>query len=348
MIRPRILESSTERGAAKAVSKPAVKPVPAPKRQTKATFTMRHLWRMTMWGGTAAGALFVAVLASRSQVGTERIAGLFSGRSDRTQVAARPALDAQIEERRLADERRLTDAVRGLTAQNDELKSRLAAVERNVDDITGSVAQQIEAIKKTYTRPVPDRPSPVAAAPESHAALASPPAATPPESHAVLAAPPLAASVPQPHAVIAALPPLPLSPPAASAPPPPPAPAQTATAEPLQSRPAVPALAAAPASAAAPAPAATLKYGVEIGNAVSIEVLRAHWLGVHSAHGKLFGGLKPVVMLRGMSHAGRIELRLVVGPLASAEAAAKLCTALAPYRLPCQPTVFSGQHIALQ
>lgn len=347
MIRPRILESSTERGAAKAVSKPAVKPVPAPKRQTKATFTMRHLWRMTMWGGTAAGALFVAVLASRSQVGTERITGLFSGRSDRTQVAARPPLDAQVEERRLAEERRLTDAVRGLTAQNDELKSRLAAVERNVDDITGSVARQIEAIKKTDTRPGPDRPSPVAVAPELHPALASPPAATPPESHAVLAGPPLAASAP--HAVIATLPPLPLSPPAASAPPPPvSAPAQTATAEPLQSRAAVPAPAAAPPTAAAPAPGGTLKYGVEIGNAVSIEVLRAHWLGVHSAHGKLFEGLKPVVMLRGMSHAGRVELRLVVGPLASAEAAAKLCTALAPYRLPCQPTVFSGQHIALQ
>jgi hypothetical protein len=91
-----------------------------------------------------------------------------------------------------------------------------------------------------------------------------------------------------------------------------------------------------------------LKYGVDIGNAVSIEVLRAHWLGIHSAHAKLFEGLKPVVMLRGMSRTGRIELRLVVGPLASAEAAAKLCAALAPYRLPCQPTVFGGEHIALQ
>jgi hypothetical protein len=344
MIRPRILESSTERGAANAlskptVSKPAAKPVPAPKRQTKASFTMRHLWRMTVWGGTAAGALFVAILASRSQVGTERIAGVFSGRSDRTQVAARP-FDAQAEEGRLAEERRLSDAVRGLSAENKELKSRLAAVERNVDDITGSVARQIEAIKKTDMAPVPDRSPPVAAAPQSRA---------------VLGAPQPAASVPpqESHAVIAAPAPPPLAPPAASAPAvslPPvslaPAPAQTAAVEPLQSRPATPAPAAAPADAAAPA--ATLKYGVEIGNAVSIEVLRAHWLGIHSAHGKLFEGLKPVVMLRGMSHAGRIELRLVVGPLASAEAAAKLCTALAPYRLPCQPTLFSGQHIALQ
>lgn len=344
MIRPRILESSTERGAAKAASKPAVKPVPALKSKPKATFTMRHLWRMTVWGGTAAGALFVVVMVSRSQVGTERIAGLFSGRSDRTQVASRP-LDAQAEERRLAD------AVRSLSAQNDELKSRLAAVERNVDDITGSVARQIEAIKKTDPNPVQDRSPPAAAAPESHAVPASPLAAAPPESHPVLAAPPLVAPAPAPapesHPVITSRPPLSLAPPATSAPPPPAAaPAQTATAGPLQSRTAIPAQAAPPASAAAPA--ATLKYGVEIGDAVSIEVLRAHWLGIHSAHGKLFEGLKPVVMLRGMSHAGRVELRLVVGPLASAEAAAKLCTALAPYRLPCQPTLFSGQHIALQ
>src|SRR6201996_756746 len=205
MIRPRILESSTERGAAKAVSKPAVKPVPATKKQNKASFTMRHLWRMTVWGGTAAGALFVAVLASRSQIGTERIAGLFSGRGDRTQVAARP-LAAQVEERRLAEERRLTEAVRGLTAQNDELKSRLAAVERNVDDITGSVARQIEAIKKKETRPVANRAPPAAAAPEPHVVLGAPPAAAAPESHPVLAAPPLVAPAPQSHPVITARP----------------------------------------------------------------------------------------------------------------------------------------------
>ncbi len=114
----------------------------------------------------------------------------------------------------------------------------------------------------------------------------------------------------------------------------------------MQSRAAMPGPAAAPPSAAAPA--ATLKYGVDIGSAVSIEVLRARWLGIHSAHGKLFEGLMPAVMLRQAPHTGRTELRLVVGPLANAEAAAKLCAALALYRLPCQPTLFGGQHIALQ
>jgi hypothetical protein len=321
-----------------AASKPVAKPLPSPKRPSKATFTMRHLWRMAVWGGAAAGALFVAVLATRSEVGTQRIAGLFSGRSDRTQVAARP-FDAEADERRVAEQRRLTEAVRGLAAENDALKSRLAVVERNVDDITGSVARQIEAIKKTDTTPAPDRSPPAGAAPESHAVIANPapaesgpPPVPAPESRAVIAAPP-ATPAPGPA-------------PAASAPPPAPAPAQIAATEPMQSRAAMPGPAAAPPGAAAPA--ATLKYGVDIGSAVSIEVLRARWLGIHSAHGKLFEGLMPVVMLRQASHTGRIELQLVVGPFASAEPAAKLCAALAPYRLPCQPTLFSGQHLALQ
>jgi hypothetical protein len=348
MIRPRILELGTERDAGMAASKPVAKPVPPPQRPAKATFTMRHLWRMTVWGAAAAGALFVAVLASRSDVGGESIAGLFSGRADRTKVAAEPFVTQ-------AEERRLTEAVRGLAAENDALKSRLAAVEHNMDDITGSVARQIEAIKKTDTSPAPDRSLPAAAAPALPAVIAAPPAASAPAAAPAFNAvtiPPAAvaptpaqgtAAAPASNAVIAA-------PPAALAPLPSPAlapaHAQMAATEPLPPHLAMPAPAAAPPRAASPA--VLLKYGVDIGNAVSIEVLRARWLGIHSAHGKLFEGLIPVVMLHGVPHTGRIELRLVAGPLVSAEAAAKLCGALAPYRLSCQPTLFSGQHIALQ
>ncbi len=353
MIRPRILELGTERDGAMAVSKPVVKPAPPPKRPAKATFTMRHLWRMTVWGGAAAAALFVAVLASRSDVGGERIAGLFSGRSDRTKVAAEPFVTQ-------AEERRLTEAVRRLDAENDALKSRLAAVEHNMDDITGSVTRQIEAIKKTDASPAPDRSPPSAAAPAPPAVIAPPPAVSPPgpaagpaaapASNAVIAIPPAAPAPAQGAAAAPASNAATAAPPAALAPLPlpalAPAHAQVAAAEPLPPRIATPIPAAAPPRAASSA--ATLKYGVDIGNAVSIEVLRARWLGIHSAHSRLFEGLIPVVMLRGVPHTGRIELRLVVGPLVSAEAAAKLCVALAPYRLPCQPTLFSSQHIALQ
>jgi hypothetical protein len=40
-------------------------------------------------------------------------------------------------------------------------------------------------------------------------------------------------------------------------------------------------------------------------------------------------------------------LRLVMGPLVNAPAAAKLCQRLGRFRLTCQPTIFAGRHLAL-
>jgi len=40
-------------------------------------------------------------------------------------------------------------------------------------------------------------------------------------------------------------------------------------------------------------------------------------------------------------------LRLVLRPLASANAAAKPCASLERFRLTCQPTIFAGRHLAL-
>jgi hypothetical protein len=41
------------------------------------------------------------------------------------------------------------------------------------------------------------------------------------------------------------------------------------------------------------------------------------------------------------------ELRLIIGPLASAEAAARLCSALLAEHLYCQPVAFEGQRLSL-
>jgi hypothetical protein len=40
-------------------------------------------------------------------------------------------------------------------------------------------------------------------------------------------------------------------------------------------------------------------------------------------------------------------LRLVIGPLPSADAAARLCKTLERFRLTCQPAIFAGRHLAL-
>jgi hypothetical protein len=242
------------------------------KRPTAAVpVTMHGLWRLVVWGSTAATALLIAVLSSRGVVGSQRAAVAASTLGGATvavvqplqpapvpqQPAARP-FDAQAETKKLAD------AVRDLSADNDELKSRLAVVEHSVDDVTGSIARQAKA-----TPPWPDSGPPVPATPAAIAAVVAP---------------------------------------------------------------------------ALPLP---MEYGVDIGSAVSIQALRARWAGIRSAHPQLFDGLAPTIALGETQQSNRPELRLVLGPLASANAAAKLCKTLERFRLTCQPTIFSGRHLAL-
>jgi hypothetical protein len=61
----------------------------------------------------------------------------------------------------------------------------------------------------------------------------------------------------------------------------------------------------------------------------------------------VFDGLAPTNSLSKLPPSNRPELRLVVGPLASADAAARLCTTLERFRLTCQPTIFAGRHLTL-
>src|ERR1700681_2772695 len=115
----------------------------APKLVAPRSFTMRALRRTLAWGGIAAGALLVAVMAGRRDVGAERLARVLSvnrPQLNQSQIAAAaPKFDAQ------AETQRLTATVRGLAAEGEEMKSRLAAVEHGMDDVTGSLTKQIEA-----------------------------------------------------------------------------------------------------------------------------------------------------------------------------------------------------------
>jgi hypothetical protein len=239
---------------------------PAP----KVPVTMHGLWRLVVWGSTAATVLLIAVLSSRGVVGSQRAAVAASTLGGGTVAIVQPvqtpppavvrAMDDQA-----AETKKLADAVRDLTADNDELKSRLAVVEHSVDDVTGSIARQAQA---TAPPPWPDGP-PVPSTPAAIAAVLAP---------------------------------------------------------------------------ALPLP---MEYGVDIGSAVSIQALRARWAGIRSAHPQLFDGLAPTISLSELPPSNRPELRLVVGPLVSADAATKLCSTLERFRLSCQPTIFAGRHLAL-
>ena len=57
--------------------------------------------------------------------------------------------------------------------------------------------------------------------------------------------------------------------------------------------------------------------------------------------------MRPIIAIR-EGRAGQVDLRLVVGPIGNAAAAAKLCASLAAAGLSCQPTLFDGQRLALR
>jgi hypothetical protein len=286
------------------VAQPAIAP---PQRQTpkKKRFTMRHLWRMTLWGTAAAGTLVAAALASRSEMGSQRLAAAFPsliGHAGIRLAAARP-FDARAETRRLAA------AVRDLTAENGQLTVRLAKVEHTMNDITGAISRQVDAAKAQSASPSPADAKPASETPAVVGSIVSAEPAPGPLPSG-LGAPPVSS------------PTSPASPSPSSSPP-------------------------SPAQLGSPAPA-TSEYGVDIGSALSIQVLRARWLGIRSAHLQLFERLQPTVTLDQSPQSKRLELRLVAGPLASVEAAKRLCAALAPYRLFCRPTIFDRGQLALR
>lgn len=109
------------------------------------TFSMQGLWRLALWGAAAACALLIAVLTTRGEFGSRRVAVVLStikGAPPQQQRASQPpAFDAQ------AETRRLTEAVHDLTTQDDAIRIRLAALEQNVNDVTGSIAKEAQAAK---------------------------------------------------------------------------------------------------------------------------------------------------------------------------------------------------------
>ena len=266
-----------------------------------------------MWGSAAIAALAVAILVGNSGAGAQRIAQVVSALNGSPQPTrggqtAQPRIDVD------AAIRQLAQAIRGVAQEQQQITTRMAAVERNLDDMTGSITRQIDAAK---TAPAAVAwPDPNTSTPEAIATAMAPPN---------LPAPPNLSPASSVSASVA-----------------------TPTTTPA------PALASTQATTPAPEPTSTQAttpaaggYGADIGGASSIKTLHARWTVLQATHPQLFEGLRPGVTVRENSHSNRLELRLVVGPLPTAEAAAQLCISLAAMRVGCQPTMFD-HRLALQ
>jgi hypothetical protein len=291
----------------------------------------RALWRFCAWGGSAAIALAAVAITTQTESGSERIQLAFENLPAHAAVMADVALRAVEKD---AETQRLEGQLRALAADRDRLTARLASLEHDLDDVTGSIKRQAALAAAV---PPAASPAPAPSAPATTLQIASaPPAAS---AHAAV---PAASAPVQP--VIAPLA-MPASSDTSASWPNGPQP-QTATPKPD----AVPLppirVASAPATepAAEPPPPKKIELGVDIGGAPNLALLNARWAAVKANFGPLLTGLQPVAAQ--VHHPGAPTYRLVVGPLPNAAAAAQLCSQFAAARVICRPAKYDGERLA--
>jgi hypothetical protein len=143
---------------------------------------MRSLWRLSAWGCAAAIALAALAITTQTEGGSERLELAFAPGNPPPLAADMADLKRRALEKD-AETKRLEAQVITLAADRDRLTARLASIEHNLDDVTGSIKRQaalatpalaplaMPAIKDTAaSEPVPLPPVRMAAAPPSEAA----------------------------------------------------------------------------------------------------------------------------------------------------------------------------------
>ncbi len=269
-------------------------------------FDLRALWRLSAWGGAAALALVAVAFASQTENGSRRLTALAS-----TDLPERPVATVTIPPHRQEEWEiaRLEAQLRTLTADRDRLAERVASLEHNIGDLTGSINRQAA---QTPQSP-PGAPS-AAAAP-----MISPPTTTEikagekPAQKAATASPEALAVAPQQTAE---------------------APHEAVPLPPVR-------VAALPAEPTAPPPKP--EFGVALASSSSLEVLHMQWSALKANFGPLLAGLQPIAAREQRGTA--TYYRLVLGPLPNAPAAAKLCARLTAAHAPCHAGKFSGDPL---
>ena len=284
---------------------------------------LRVLWRPFCWGAATVLALLAVLLVSQNQTADERPQTAMVREPEQPQAVAplppRQVVDAE-------QLRALAETVRTLTADRDQLRQRVAMLEHNFDDMTGSIKTvmqanaAIQSVKEPpkerlvaltpplVTAPAVTLPAP-APAPPAPAAIALPPPPMPKVVTPVIP-PPISAEPVQTNAV--PLPPLP--------------PVRIATAEGMPQTPPKP------------------EFGIDLGSALSLEAARAEWVQVKANFGPLLTGLRPLASPR--QHQSSIDYRLVVGPFPTLAAAAKACAKFTSAKAACHTAKFIGEDIA--
>lgn len=290
-----------------------IREVPIPDDQTakaapaaRGDTDLRGLVRLAGWGAAAVLALMLAVFATRSEPGSRRMAAVLgppppAQQPESPQSAARAA-ELDFETRQLAA------AVRSLSADRDRLLARVTVLERNLEDVTGSIPRTPKVPVQAEPTAKPDATA--SETPPEAVQLAAIPVAIGPTLIATISS---QLMIPSPSAEALAQVGLPSLPVVEDE--------NTAT---------------------------RTSFGVDIGSGPSVKSLRSTWASIRQNHGDLFEGLYPVIAVRDGGKPGPVELRLIIGPLTNAATAARLCGKIANAGLSCQPAIFDGQRLALR
>jgi hypothetical protein len=94
----------------------------------------------------------------------------------------------------------------------------------------------------------------------------------------------------------------------------------------------------------APTAVTRTDFGIDVGSGKNLKEVRFLWNKTKAKHGRLIGKLRPVVSKR-QDGAGISEYRLVIGPLANAAAAARLCAELGAADVTCSARPYQGENL---
>ena len=104
---------------------------------------LRELVRPALWGSAAVAALLVASFATQTATGKLRLATAYATITGSTEITALEQAKklAQREQALQVETRHLTEAMRNLSEDRDQLLARMVVLERNYEDVTGSIGR---------------------------------------------------------------------------------------------------------------------------------------------------------------------------------------------------------------
>jgi hypothetical protein len=130
-------------------------------------FDMRSLLRLGLWGASASAALALTVLTAYSTTGSQRLQPAKSQSNGERPSGSSPAQPAGRAAEIAGETQRLSEAVRAMTSDRDRLLTRIATLERGLEDITGAIKRPSADSSSEGSSTIAAAPPPATAQPRA-------------------------------------------------------------------------------------------------------------------------------------------------------------------------------------